>query len=96
MTTKKTSFFQFIGNFSCGLPAADADEGVDVPEVELRLCVQVGVEADGTVAEKGRTSFEVTGAVTDDEHNDQHKNKNEHFLLHHEMYVTKCNRKKKT
>ena len=75
MTSKKTLFFQLIWNFSCDLPAADADEGVDVPEVELRLCVQVGVEADGTVAEKGRTRFDVTGAVTGDEHNDQHKKK---------------------
>lgn len=48
---------------------------MDVPEVELRLGARVGVEADGTVVEKVWIRFDVTGAVTDDEHNDQHKKK---------------------
>ena len=65
--------------------------------MELRLGARVGVEADGTVVEKVWIRFDVTGAVTDDEHNDQHKKKKVlHFLLHYEMYVTKCNRKNLT
>ena len=43
--------------------------------MELRLGARVGVEADGTVVEKVWIRFDVTGAVTDDEHNDQHKKK---------------------
>ena len=65
--------------------------------MELRLGARVGVEADGTVVEKVWIRFDVTGAVTDDEHNDQHKKKKVlHFLLHYEIDVTKCNRKNLT
>ena len=64
----------------------EADEGEELPELELKLCivvivvvfivvvvVVVSVEADGTDGEKGREvdfGFEVIGAVKHKKHNE--------------------------
>lgn len=37
------------------VPSGGADGGVQLPVLELTLCVVVSVEADGTDAEKGWT-----------------------------------------
>ena len=54
---------------NCSVVSGKDDEGVKLPELEIKLCVVVGVEADGTDVGKGRRvrfGFEVVGAVNNE------------------------------
>ena len=39
---------------NCSVVSGKDDEGVKLPELEVKLCVVAGVEADGTDVGKGR------------------------------------------
>lgn len=59
-----------VGSVCCCLDwevfSGKGDEGVELPDLELRLCVVVGVESDGTDAENSRgdqLGFKLVGAV---------------------------------
>ena len=45
----------------CSVVSGKDDEGVKLPELEMKLCVVAGVEADGT-----DVGFEVVGAVNNE------------------------------